>query len=256
MSGNDWTTAATITATVKALMSRINILSPFQSCRSSTCSRSAFRVLSQVGSACRDLKRCNASSVSRCTVSQALFGKWASMVSRHTLTGNPNEVSLLHGICCTLSRLSLVLKIVPLNSSSNLMSSPGSGKTTLLERTIRDLRGELGVSVIEGDQETVFDAERIRATGCRVIQVNTGAGCHLEAAMLSSALSTLDPAARSMVFVENVGNLVCPALFDLGEAYRVVIMSVTEGADKPPDSPPRPPADVVAGYGRWGSLPP
>jgi hydrogenase nickel incorporation protein HypB len=115
----------------------------------------------------------------------------------------------------------------------NLMSSPGSGKTTLLERTIGDLRGELGVSVIEGDQETVFDAERIRATGCRVVQVNTGAGCHLDAAMLSTALSTLDPEPLSVVFVENVGNLVCPALFDLGEAYRVVIMSVTEGADKP-----------------------
>lgn len=115
----------------------------------------------------------------------------------------------------------------------NLMSSPGSGKTTLLERTIRDLGAELGVSVIEGDQETVFDAERIRATGCRVVQINTGAGCHLDADMLASALRDLDPAEGSVVFVENVGNLVCPALFDLGEASRVVIMSVTEGADKP-----------------------
>nr|WP_223198660.1 hydrogenase nickel incorporation protein HypB [Solihabitans fulvus] len=115
----------------------------------------------------------------------------------------------------------------------NLMSSPGSGKTTLLERTIRALGGESPVSVIEGDQETVFDAERIRATGCRVVQVNTGAGCHLDAAMLDRALRALDPPASSTVFVENVGNLVCPALFDLGEALRVVIMSVTEGADKP-----------------------
>jgi hydrogenase nickel incorporation protein HypB len=115
----------------------------------------------------------------------------------------------------------------------NLMSSPGSGKTTLLERTVRELAGELPVSVIEGDQETVFDAERIRATGCRVVQVNTGAGCHLDADMLASALHSLDPPGRSMVFVENVGNLVCPALFDLGEDCRVVIMSVTEGADKP-----------------------
>ncbi|HEX3789638.1 MAG TPA: hydrogenase nickel incorporation protein HypB [Pseudonocardiaceae bacterium] len=115
----------------------------------------------------------------------------------------------------------------------NLMSSPGSGKTTLLERTVRDLAGELPVSVVEGDQETVFDAERIRATGCRVVQVNTGAGCHLDADMLALALRSLDPPERSMVFVENVGNLVCPALFDLGEDCRAVIMSVTEGADKP-----------------------
>jgi hydrogenase nickel incorporation protein HypB len=118
----------------------------------------------------------------------------------------------------------------------NLMSSPGSGKTTLLERTIRDLAGDPMVpvvSVVEGDQETVFDAERIRATGCPVVQVNTGAGCHLDADMLAAALRWLDPPRGSLVFVENVGNLVCPALFDLGEASRVVIMSVTEGADKP-----------------------
>lgn len=115
----------------------------------------------------------------------------------------------------------------------NLMSSPGSGKTTLLERTIRDLSGRVGVSVVEGDQETAFDAERIRATGCRVVQVNTGAGCHLDADMLARALRTLDPPPSSVVFVENVGNLVCPALFDLGESARVVVMSVTEGVDKP-----------------------
>ena len=115
----------------------------------------------------------------------------------------------------------------------NLMSSPGSGKTTLLERTIRDLRGELSLSVVEGDQETVFDAERIRATGCRVVQVNTGAGCHLDAGMLARAVHTLEPADRSVLFIENVGNLVCPALFDLGESCRVVVVSVTEGADKP-----------------------
>jgi hydrogenase nickel incorporation protein HypB len=113
----------------------------------------------------------------------------------------------------------------------NLMSSPGSGKTTLLERTIRELGG--AVSVVEGDQETEFDAERIRATGAPVVQVNTGAGCHLDADMLAHALRTLDPAPGSLVFVENVGNLVCPALFDLGERCRAVVMSVTEGADKP-----------------------
>jgi hydrogenase nickel incorporation protein HypB len=115
----------------------------------------------------------------------------------------------------------------------NLMSSPGSGKTTLLERTVADLGPGLPVSVIEGDQETLFDAERIRATGCRVVQINTGAGCHLDASMIARAIRALNPPEDSVVFVENVGNLVCPALFDLGETARVVIMSVTEGADKP-----------------------
>jgi hydrogenase nickel incorporation protein HypB len=115
----------------------------------------------------------------------------------------------------------------------NLMSSPGAGKTSLLERTIRELGDDVPVSVIEGDQETLFDAERIRATGCRAVQVNTGAGCHLDAGMLAGALRTLAPPDGSVVLVENVGNLVCPALFDLGERGRVVITSVTEGADKP-----------------------
>ena len=115
----------------------------------------------------------------------------------------------------------------------NLMSSPGAGKTTVLERTVRSLGAELPVSVLEGDQETVLDADRIGAAGARVVQVNTGAGCHLDAEMVARALPVLDPADGSVVFVENVGNLVCPALFDLGERARVVIMSVTEGADKP-----------------------
>jgi hydrogenase nickel incorporation protein HypB len=115
----------------------------------------------------------------------------------------------------------------------NLMSSPGSGKTTLLERTIRDLAGSLDIAVVEGDQETEFDADRIRATGCRVVQLNTGAGCHLDAQMLAGALDVLDPPRHCLVFVENVGNLVCPALFDLGEDCRAVVISVTEGADKP-----------------------
>lgn len=113
----------------------------------------------------------------------------------------------------------------------NLMSSPGSGKTTLLERTIRELGRP--VSVVEGDQETLLDAERIRAAGARAVQVNTGSGCHLDAEMLHSALEQLAPAPGSLVMVENVGNLVCPALFDLGEAARVVVISVTEGDDKP-----------------------
>jgi hydrogenase nickel incorporation protein HypB len=115
----------------------------------------------------------------------------------------------------------------------NLMSSPGSGKTTLLERTIRDLGTELRISVIEGDQETLFDAERIRATGCQVVQINTGSGCHLDAQMLAQGLDTLKPPAHSILMIENVGNLVCPALFDLGERAKVVIMSITEGEDKP-----------------------
>jgi hydrogenase nickel incorporation protein HypB len=115
----------------------------------------------------------------------------------------------------------------------NMMSSPGSGKTTLLERTIRDVGGELAVFVIEGDQETPLYAERIRAAGRPVVQVNTGAGCHLDADMVRQALAAMSPGPGSTVFIENVGNLVCPALFDLGEGQRVVVASVTEGADKP-----------------------
>ncbi|MBZ0104108.1 MAG: hydrogenase nickel incorporation protein HypB [Sulfuricella denitrificans] len=115
----------------------------------------------------------------------------------------------------------------------NLVSSPGSGKTTLLTRTIELLQGELPVAVIEGDQQTSFDAERIRATGVSAIQINTGKGCHLDAHMIEHALEDLKPADHSLLFIENVGNLVCPASFDLGEAHKVVILSVTEGEDKP-----------------------
>ena len=115
----------------------------------------------------------------------------------------------------------------------NLMSSPGAGKTTLLERSIRDLQGQVSISVVEGDQATANDAQRIRATGAPAVQVNTGTGCHLEADMLARALELLQPAPGSLLVIENVGNLVCPALFDLGERARVVIFSVTEGEDKP-----------------------
>lgn len=115
----------------------------------------------------------------------------------------------------------------------NLMSSPGAGKTTLLERTLRDLASKRPLAVIEGDQETARDADRIRAAGARAVQINTGAGCHLDAEMVSRALDELSPATRSLLFIENVGNLVCPALFDLGERARVVVASVTEGDDKP-----------------------
>ncbi len=115
----------------------------------------------------------------------------------------------------------------------NVTSSPGAGKTTLLERTIRELTDDRPVAVIEGDQETLLDAERIRAAGARAVQVNTGAGCHLDADMVHRALHALDPEPASLLFIENVGNLVCPALFDLGEHSKVVVISVTEGADKP-----------------------
>jgi hydrogenase nickel incorporation protein HypB len=115
----------------------------------------------------------------------------------------------------------------------NLVSSPGAGKTTLLERTIRDLAGEVTISVVEGDQETTRDAARIRAAGRPVVQVNTGAGCHLDADIVARALKPLAPPDDSLVFIENVGNLVCPALFDLGEAAKALVVSVTEGEDKP-----------------------
>lgn len=115
----------------------------------------------------------------------------------------------------------------------NLVSSPGAGKTALLERTIRDLGSELNISVIEGDQATDNDSRRIRAAGARVVQINTGTGCHLDAEMVSRGLEQLDPPTDSVVIIENVGNLVCPALFDLGEHAKVLVCSVPEGDDKP-----------------------
>ncbi len=115
----------------------------------------------------------------------------------------------------------------------NLMSSPGSGKTSLLERTIAELTGGREICVIEGDQETLFDAQRIKDAGARAVQVNTGAGCHLDAPMVREALDVLAPGQGALLFVENVGNLVCPALFDVGEQAKVVVISVTEGDDKP-----------------------
>jgi hydrogenase nickel incorporation protein HypB len=115
----------------------------------------------------------------------------------------------------------------------NLMSSPGSGKTTLLTRTINDLKNKLTISVIEGDQETINDAKKIEATGCKVVQINTGTGCHLDALMVEKGLQQLNPSLDSVVMIENVGNLVCPALFDLGEQAKVAILSITEGEDKP-----------------------
>jgi hydrogenase nickel incorporation protein HypB len=115
----------------------------------------------------------------------------------------------------------------------NLMSSPGAGKTSILERTIRALQEEVPISVLEGDQATSADAERIRATGAAVVQINTGTGCHLDAHMVAHGVARLSLPHASMLLIENVGNLVCPALFDLGEHTRVIVVSVTEGDDKP-----------------------
>ncbi len=115
----------------------------------------------------------------------------------------------------------------------NLVSSPGSGKTTLLEKTLTDLKGKLNFAVIEGDQQTTNDADRINATGTKVSQINTGKGCHLDAHMVLHAVQDMKLQNDSVLFIENVGNLVCPAMFDLGENERVVVISVTEGDDKP-----------------------
>lgn len=115
----------------------------------------------------------------------------------------------------------------------NLVSSPGSGKTSLLVRTIDAWQARTPIAVIEGDQQTSNDADRIRATGAPAVQINTGKGCHLDAHMVGIALEELEPAEGALLLIENVGNLVCPAAFDLGEAHKVVILSVTEGEDKP-----------------------
>jgi hydrogenase nickel incorporation protein HypB len=115
----------------------------------------------------------------------------------------------------------------------NLVSSPGSGKTALLTRTIERLKGKVRIAVIEGDQQTSLDADRIRATGVSAVQINTGKGCHLDAHMVGHAVEKLALADDSLLLIENVGNLVCPAAFDLGEAHKVAILSVTEGEDKP-----------------------
>lgn len=115
----------------------------------------------------------------------------------------------------------------------NLVSSPGSGKTTLLTETIKKIQEKYTVAVIEGDQQTANDADRIRETGAQAVQVNTGKGCHLDAHMVGHAMENFSDMTGGMLFIENVGNLVCPAAFDLGEASKVAILSVTEGEDKP-----------------------
>lgn len=117
--------------------------------------------------------------------------------------------------------------------SINLVSSPGSGKTSLLERTIKNKKKEFNFFIIEGDQQTMNDAQRIMEAGAPAIQINTGQGCHLDAEMVNNAVKALEVKNNSVLFIENVGNLVCPAMFDLGESKRVVVISVTEGEDKP-----------------------
>ena len=119
----------------------------------------------------------------------------------------------------------------------NLVSSPGSGKTTLLETTLDDLKDKIKFGVIEGDQQTMNDADRIDALNIPVVQINTGKGCHLDSEMVYSAFYKLDLEDNSVLMIENVGNLVCPALFDLGEKFRAVIISTTEGDDKPSKYP-------------------
>jgi len=119
----------------------------------------------------------------------------------------------------------------------NIMSSPGAGKTTLLERTIERLRGVLNIAVIEGDVETTADAERIEAAGAETVQINTRGACHLEAHMIRDALAEIDLAQVNLLIIENIGNLVCPAAWNLGEEMRIVVVSTTEGDDKPAKYP-------------------
>jgi len=123
------------------------------------------------------------------------------------------------------------------NLCLNLISSPGSGKTTILARTISDLKGKIKIGVIEGDIQTDFDAQRIRASGAPAVQINTAGACHLSAAQISGALQNLPVADLDLIFIENVGNLVCPSAFELGETAKVVVLSVAEGDDKPAKYP-------------------
>jgi hydrogenase nickel incorporation protein HypB len=119
----------------------------------------------------------------------------------------------------------------------NMISSPGSGKTTILTRTIRELKDKIKIGVIEGDIQTDLDAERIRATKAPVVQINTNGACHLSAAQITGALGNLPVSNLDLIFIENVGNLVCPSAFELGETGKIVVLSVAEGDDKPAKYP-------------------
>ena len=147
-------------------------------------------------------------------------------VVRNILEANANEASELKDFFAQKGILVL-----------NLMSSPGAGKTTILERTLTDLRGELRMAVIEGDLQTDNDARRVAATGAQAVQINTEGGCHLTASQVRAALESLDLDGLDILFIENVGNLVCPAEFDVGEDFKVTLLSVTEGDDKPEKYP-------------------
>lgn len=143
-------------------------------------------------------------------------------IERNVLEDNNRKAMYNRGFCSARKWLLL-----------NIVSSPGSGKTTVLENTVAQLRDKTSMLVIEGDQQTDNDAQRIARTGTDAIQINTGNGCHLNAAMIRPLLEKSDLPTGSIILIENVGNLVCPALFDLGEAERIVVLSVTEGDDKP-----------------------
>ncbi|BAH75683.1 hydrogenase nickel incorporation protein HypB [Solidesulfovibrio magneticus] len=147
-------------------------------------------------------------------------------VVRNILEANANEASELKDFFAQKGILVL-----------NLMSSPGAGKTTILERTLTDLRNELRMAVIEGDLQTDNDARRVAATGAQAVQINTEGGCHLTASQIRAALASLDLGGLDILFIENVGNLVCPAEFDVGEDFKVTLLSVTEGDDKPEKYP-------------------
>lgn len=147
-------------------------------------------------------------------------------VVRNILEANANEASELKEFFAQKGILVL-----------NLMSSPGAGKTSILERTLTDLRNELRMAVIEGDLQTDNDARRVAATGAQAVQINTEGGCHLTASQIRAALASLDLDGLDILFIENVGNLVCPAEFDVGEDFKVTLLSVTEGDDKPEKYP-------------------
>ena len=147
-------------------------------------------------------------------------------VVRNILEANANEASELKDFFAQKGILVL-----------NLMSSPGAGKTSILERTLTDLRDELRMAVIEGDLQTDNDARRVAATGAQAVQINTEGGCHLTASQIRAALASLDLNGLDILFIENVGNLVCPAEFDVGEDFKVTLLSVTEGDDKPEKYP-------------------
>ncbi|MGB4773241.1 MAG: hydrogenase nickel incorporation protein HypB [Chitinophagaceae bacterium] len=165
-----------------------------------------------------------------CQTHFSLHGNTASNAGGRTIIDVEQDVLYQNNLLAERNRGFLEAKQI---LAMNLVSSPGSGKTALLERTLTDLKGELDFAVIEGDQQTSNDADRIHATGTKVTQINTGKGCHLDAHMVLHAIQGMKLHDNSILFIENVGNLVCPAMFDLGEKERVVIISVTEGDDKP-----------------------